>query len=171
MFTVLARDHEEVEEMLADLEKGPSRAGGVSQDQLALRKKMTERLIIENPGTRRWRRCTSGRLSASTTRRPDTLADEATGQEQEPKGVLARLDKLDPGEAEFEETRVWPGLRQVLPAETAGELGSKIAEGKKTAPTRPHPHTPPSTGTLKAVDPAVAAADKARDAVTGRGKD
>ena len=56
-----------------------------------------------------------------------------------------------------------------LTAEAADELGTKIAEGKKTAPTRPHPHTPPSPGALKTAGPVAAAADKARDAVTGRG--
>jgi len=66
---------------------------------------------------------------------------------------------------------VWPGLRAALNTERAAELGSQIAVGKKTAPTRPHPHTPPSPGMLKAAGPAVAAADKARDAVTGRGSD
>jgi hypothetical protein len=49
------------------------------------------------------------------------------------------------------------------------ELGEKIAGGKKSAPTRPHPHTPPSPGALKTAGPVAAAADKARDAVTGRG--
>jgi hypothetical protein len=34
-----------------------------------------------------------------------------------------------------------------------------------------HPHTPPSPGVLKAAGPAVAVADKARDAMTGRGSD
>ena len=53
----------------------------------------------------------------------------------------------------FEETQVWPGLRTVLPTETAADLGTKIAEGKKTAPTRPHPHTPPSPGVLKTAGP------------------
>ena len=52
---------------------------------------------------------------------------------------------------------MWPGLR------------TQIAEGKKTAPTRPHPHTPPSPGALKAAGPVAAATDRARDAVTGRG--
>jgi hypothetical protein len=51
----------------------------------------------------------------------------------------------------------------------AEELGRKIADGKRTAPTRPHPHTLPSPGVLKAAGPAVATADKARDAITGRG--
>jgi Hemerythrin HHE cation binding domain len=116
----------------------------------------------------------------------DTLADQATGQEQEAKEVLAKLDKLDPGDAEFEtllatfaaaaqehiafeESAVWPGLRTALNTERAAELGTQIADGKKTAPTRPHPHTPPSPGALKAAGPIAAVADRARDAVTGRG--
>jgi hypothetical protein len=47
VFTVLSQDHQEVKGMLAELEKGPTRATGASEDQLALRKKMTEQLIIE----------------------------------------------------------------------------------------------------------------------------
>ena len=117
----------------------------------------------------------------------DTLADQATGQGAGSQGeVLAKLDKLDAGDAEFEkllgtfigaarehiqfeETAVWPGLRAALNSERAAELGTQIAAGKKTAPTRPHPHTPPSPGALKTAGPIAAAADKARDAVTGRG--
>jgi hypothetical protein len=118
----------------------------------------------------------------------NTLADEATGQEQAAKHVLAELDKLQAGDAEFEqllgtftvdarehiefeETQVWPLLRRVLPAEASAKLGEKIAEGKKTAPTRPHPHTPPSPGVLKTAEPVAAATDKARDKLTGRGGD
>ena len=54
----------------------------------------------------------------------------------------------------------------MLAADEATELGRKITESKKTAPTWPHPHTPASPGVLKTAGPA--AADKARDAVTGR---
>lgn len=106
------------------------------------------------------------------------VADEATAQEQQAKQILAELDKLEADDArfeallgtfiraarkhiEFEETQVWPGLHAVLPAETAEDMGRKIADGKKTAPTRPYPHTPPALGVLKATGPAVAAADKA----------
>lgn len=188
VFTVLARDHEEVQGMLAELEQGPNRATGASQDELARRKKMTERLIIEESRHEALEEMYFWPTVREHHPAGNTLADEATGQEQEAKGVLAKLDKLDAGEEEFEqllttftgaarkhihfeETQVWPGLRSALPAKTAGELGSKIAEGKKTAPTRPHPHTPPSPGALKTAGPAAAAADKARDAVTGRGND
>jgi len=108
-------------------------------------------------------------------------------QEQEGKELLAKLDKLDADNPEFdrllgefiraarehiafEETRVWPALRAVLTETESSDLGEKLAEGKNTAPTRPHPHTPPSPGVLKTAGPAAAAADRARDAATGRGR-
>jgi hemerythrin-like domain-containing protein len=188
VFTVLAKDHEEVKGMLAELEKGPTRATGASQDQLALRKKMTETLIIEESKHEALEEMYFWPAVRDHLPNGDMLADEATGQEQEAKEVLAKLDKLDAGDTEFEkllgtfigaarehiqfeETRVWPGLRSALNTERAAELGTQIAEGKKTAPTRPHPHTPPSPGVLKAAGPVAAAADKARDAATGRGSD
>jgi hemerythrin-like domain-containing protein len=188
VFTVLARDHEEVKGMLAELEKGPTKATGASQDQLAMRKKMTEELIIEESKHEALEEMYFWPVVRDHLPNGDTLADEATGQEQEAKEVLAKLDKLDAGDTEFEkllgmfigaarehiqfeETQVWPGLRSALNTERAAELGTQIAEGKKTAPTRPHPHTPPSPGVLKAAGPVAAAADKARDAVTGRGSD
>ena len=40
VFTVLATDHEEVKGMLAELEEGPTKASGASQDQLTQRLKM-----------------------------------------------------------------------------------------------------------------------------------
>ena len=186
VFTVLAKDHGEVKDMLAELRKGATKANGASEDQLARRKKMTEQLIIEESKHEALEEMYFWPTVREYHAAGNTLADEATEQEQEAKEVLAKLDKLDASDAEFErllgtfiaaarkhiefeETEVWPGLRSVLPAETAAELGRKITEGKKTAPTRPHPHTPASPGVLKAAGPAAAAADKARDAVTGRG--
>jgi hypothetical protein len=186
VFTVLAQDHQEVKAMLAELERGPTKATGATEDQLALRKKMTEQLIIEESKHEALEEMYFWPAVRDRLESGSTLADQATGQEQDAKHVLASLDKLDPDDAEFEkllakfvvdarehiefeESQVWPLMRAALPAETAAELGDKIAGGKKSAPTRPHPHTPPSPGALKTAGPAVAAADKARDAVTGRG--
>jgi hemerythrin-like domain-containing protein len=188
VFTVLGQDHQEVKRMLAELEKGPTMATGASEDQLALRKKMTEELIIEESKHEALEEMYFWPAVRDHIQSGSTLADEATGQEQAAKQVLAELDKLGSGDAEFErqlgkfitdarehiefeETQVWPLLRTALPAETSAELGEKIAEGKKTAPTRPHPHTPPSPGALKAAGPVAATADKVRDKLTGRGSD
>ena len=187
VFEVLSRDHAEVKQMLSEFEKGPTAADGASPDQLALRKKMAETLVIEESKHEAveemyfW--------PAVRDRLPDggQLADEATGQEQEAKQVLARLDKSGADDPEFEgllgqfitagrehiafeETRVWPGLRSALTSTEAEELGEKLEQAKKTAPTRPHPGTPPSPGVLKSTGPIAAIADKARDAVTGRGE-
>jgi hemerythrin-like domain-containing protein len=188
VFTVLGQDHQEVKRMLAELEKGPTAATGASEAQLALRKKMTEELIIEESRHEALEEMYFWPAVRDHIQSGSTLADKAIGQEQAAKQVLANLDKVGSGDAEFErllgkfvtdarehiefeETQVWPLLRTALPAETSAELGKKIAEGKKTAPTRPHPHTPPSPGALKAAGPVAAAADKARDKLTGRGSD
>ena len=188
VFTVLGQDHQEVKRMLAELEKGPTAATGASEAQLALRKKMTEELIIEESRHEALEEMYFWPAVRDHIQSGSTLADEAIGQEQAAKQVLANLDKVGSGDAEFErllgkfvtdarehiefeETQVWPLLRTALPAATSAELGKKIAEGKKTAPTRPHPHTPPSPGALKAAGPVAAAADKARDKLTGRGSD
>jgi hemerythrin-like domain-containing protein len=188
VFTVLAKDHQEVKNMLAELEKGPTRATGASQNQLALRKKMSQELIIEESKHEALEEMYFWPAVREHLAAGNTLADEATGQEQEAKQVLANLDKLDASDAEFEEllakftmaalqhiefeeTRVWPSLRPALTAETAAELGTKIADGKNSAPTRPHPHTPPTPGALKTARPVAAATDKVRDTITGRGTD
>jgi hypothetical protein len=188
VFTVLAKDHEEVKGMLAELEKGPTKATGASEEQLMLRKKMAQELVIEESRHEAVEEIFFWPAVREHLPDGDMLAGEALSQEQEGKHVLNDLDKLDAGDAEFErllgtfiqagrehiafeETRVWPGLRAAISAEKAEELGTKITEGKKTAPTRPHPHTPPSPGVLKTAGPVAAAADRARDAVTGRGRD
>jgi len=186
VFEVLGGDHLEVKRMLAELESGPTALTGASDSQLGLRKKMVEELIIEESKHEALEEMYFWPVVRDHLPDGDTLADLATGQEQEAKVVLAKLDKLDAGDAEFEkllgtfagaarehiqfeETAVWPGLRTALNTERAAELGTQIADGKKTAPTRPHPHTPPSPGALKAAGPIAAVADRARDAVTGRG--
>jgi hemerythrin superfamily protein len=188
VFEVLRKDHEEVKRALDELEHGPTAETGANTDQLMVREKLVEELTIEEskheaveeeyfwPAVR-------DRLADG-----DTLADHAIEQEQAAKFVLDDLIGRKPDDPKFEElvgqfiadgrehiayeeTSVWPEMKHALNAEEAEELGRKIEEGKKLAPTRPHPHTPPKPGILKAAGPAVAAADRARDAVTGRGQD
>lgn len=96
----------------------------------------------------------------------DKLADTAIAQEDEGKQILDKIDKLEADDPEFdklvdtfikdgrehiefEETQVWPALKAALSKEESEQLGAKVADGKKTAPTRPHPHTPAAPGVLK----------------------
>jgi hemerythrin-like domain-containing protein len=187
-FDVLAQDHEQVKQMLTEFEKGPTAATGASENHLALRKKMAEELVIEESKHEAVEEMYFWPTVRDRVPNGGELADKAVGQEQEAKGVLDRLDKCEADDPEFErlltefiaagrehiefeETQVWPALRTALSAQEADELGTKLEQGKKTAPTRPHPHTPPSPGVLKTAGPAAAAADRARDAASGRGAD
>jgi hemerythrin superfamily protein len=187
VFTVLSTDHNEVKSMLEALESTPGHAAGASDAVLTARKGVAEQLVIASSGHEAaeeqyfW--------PAVRERLPDgnELADQAISQESQAKEILARLDKLGAADAEFdqlvteytpaalahiefEETRVWPGMRRALSAEESGDLGDKITAAKEKGPTRPHPHAPASPGVLKAAGPAVAAVDKLRDAVSGRGR-
>lgn len=187
VWDVLSKDHQEVKEMLSELEKGPTAAAGASENDLALRKRMAEQLVIEESKHEAVEEMYFWPAVRDKLADGDRLADEATHQEQEGKQILDKLDKCEATDPEFEqllgqfikdgrehiafeETQVWPGLRPALSSEEAQQLGERLQEGKKTAPTRPHPHTPPSPGALKAAGPAAAAADRMRDAATGRGE-
>lgn len=185
-FELLARDHEEVRRMLAELETGPTVASGASEDELLLRKRMTEQLIIEESRHEAVEEMYFWPLVRERVTDGDWLADEATVQEQEAKAILDRLDKLDASDPDFEqmltmftsaarehiafeENRVWPVLRTGLSAAEAEDLGAVLTEAKKAAPTRPHPYTPGTPGVQKATGPAAGLVDKIRDAMTGRG--
>ncbi len=61
VFEVLAKDHAEVKQLLAELEAGPTASSGATSDDLSMRKKLPD---------------------------GDTLADAAIGQEQAGKEVL-----------------------------------------------------------------------------------
>jgi hypothetical protein len=184
-FEVLAKDHEEVKRMLSELELGPTAATGATADQLALRQQTVERLVIEESKHEAVEEMYFWPAVRSHLTDGDDLADQAQDQEQQGKFILERLGKLSAEDEEFEdqithfistglshiefeETAVWPGLLLALTAEEAADLGRELEEAKETAPTRPHPNTPPSPGLLKAAGAVVAAADRLRDAVTGR---
>jgi hypothetical protein len=184
-FDVLAHDHEEVKRMLAELELGPTAASGANSEQLALRKKMVQQLVIEESKHEAAEEMHFWPTVRDRLTDGDDLANQAIDQEREGKEVLDKLDKLDADNEEFEhllddfisagrmhiafeEAAVWPGLRAVLSAQEADDLGHKLEEAKKSAPTRPHPKTPASPGVLKTAGPAVAAADRVRDKASGR---
>jgi hemerythrin superfamily protein len=188
VFEVLGHDHSEVKKMLAELEAGSGPAAPTGQDAFELRTKMVEQLIIEESKHEAVEEEYFWPAVRELVPDGDALADQAIEQEQAAKHVLNDLIGLSAGEEKFEEllsgfiadarvhiafeeNAVWPKLRMAISPERARELGEKLAEGKKMAPTRPHPHTPPKPGILKAAGPAVAAADKLRDKVTGRDQD
>jgi hemerythrin superfamily protein len=188
VFDVLRKDHVEVIGALDELGSGPTAASGANPDLLAVREKLVEHLIIEESKHEAVEEEYFWPTVRDRLPDGDRLADHAIEQEQAAKYVLDDLIGVKADDPKFEElvstfitdgrehiayeeNVVWPELEKTLSADEAEELGTKVEQGKKLAPTRPHPHTPPRPGILKAAGPPVAAADRARDAVTGRGRD
>lgn len=188
VFDVLGKDHDEVKAMLARLEAGPRPTGGAVPAQLGERKRLVDELIIEESKHEAVEQQYFWPAVRNIGPEGERIASQAIDQETLGERVLDKLDKLNPEQYQqfeellaaftsaarahiaFEEAHAWPLLRSALSAEQAAKLGDKIAAAKKTAPTRPHPSVPPSEGAQKAAGPAAGAADRMRDAVTGRGK-
>jgi hemerythrin-like domain-containing protein len=187
VFEVLRKDHNEVKRVLGELETAVS-GGRPDPDHVALHEKLVEHLVIEESKHEAVEEEYFWPAVREKLPDGDRLADQAVEQEQKAKYVLDDLMGMSADKAEFdelirtfirdgrrhiafEENQVWPKLEPVLSSEEADQLGEKIVEGKKIAPTRPHPHTPPKPGILKATGPAVGAADRVRDKITGRGQD
>jgi hypothetical protein len=186
-FEVLRADHAAVEHMLAALENSPGHSAGAGSTVIGARHEVAQRLVMDSSQ----HEAAEEEYFWPTVRERladgDSLADQAIAQEQEAKETLTRLDKLDADEdefdrlveafipaarrhIEFEETRVWPGLREALSPAESQDLGEKLSQAKERGPTRPHPHTPASPAVLRSAGPVVAAVDKLRDAVAGRGQ-
>jgi hypothetical protein len=158
VFDVLAEDHEDVRQTLAELEKGPTAATGACEDRLMLRKMMTDELIVEQfkhgeaelaclwPAVRQY--VAGG----------DELADRGICDELEIFEIMPWLGRRDPADRDFEillaqytratrahfdfeERYVWPRLGSVLPPRLAAELGHKVQLGKQATPVPPLPST------------------------------
>jgi hemerythrin-like domain-containing protein len=99
--------------------------------------------------------------------------------------VMKRMEDVDASETTFmdlvrqleehlrhhideEESDQFPRLRLHIPAEDRVDLGEKVQNAKKLAPTRPHPHAPHSALFHKTVGPGVGMVDRLRDKLMGR---
>jgi hypothetical protein len=136
VFEVLAKDHDEVKQMLAELEAGPTASSGATSNDMPMRKKMVEQLVIKESKHEAVEEMYFWPAVREKLPDGDKLADTAIEQEKERKEVLDKLGKLDVSYAEFkkvvtkfieagrthrayEETQVWPSLRTALPAAEA----------------------------------------------------
>ncbi|MGP4043677.1 hemerythrin domain-containing protein [Streptomyces sp. 2A115] len=70
-----------------------------------------------------------------------------------------------------EEGNLFLRLRESCSADVLNELGDKVRQAKKTAPTRPHPSAPDKPPANKLLAPGVGLVDRMRDALSGRGKE
>ncbi|MEV0495474.1 hemerythrin domain-containing protein [Streptomyces atratus] len=84
---------------------------------------------------------------------------------------LAAKLKLEVSEhVRDEESGLFALLAAACTPEGLDEPGDKVRTAKKMAPTRPHPSAPDTPPCNKLLGPGTGLADRARDLVTGRGK-
>jgi hypothetical protein len=144
--------------VLAELEKGPTAATGATEDQLVLRKIMTEELIIEQSKHEEIELTWLWPPVREHVPGGDRLADRAVCEELEIASLLAELDQRDASQPEFErvlsaftqaarehfdfeERHVWPRLRAAitsgaLTAKAADELGRRVLLARQAVPER-----------------------------------
>jgi len=156
VFDVLAEDHEDVRQTLDELEKGPTAATGACEDQLMLRKMMTNELVIEQFRHEEIELACLWPAVRQHVLDGDRLADRGVCAELEIFTILPGLGRRDAAEREFEillaqftqaarehfdfeERHVWPRLRSVLPPRLAVELGRKVLLAKHDALAPPLP--------------------------------
>lgn len=150
-FDVLAEDHEEIRQVLAELEKGPTAATGATEDQLMLRTIMTEELIAEEAKHEEAELACLWPAVREYVPGGEPLADMGVCAELEITALLAGLGKLDAGQPgfedalaaftraarehfDFEERHVWPRLRSALTPRAAAQLGGKILLARQSPP-------------------------------------
>lgn len=117
----------------------------------------------------------------------DALADQELEDHATAERTMKDLEGHDAGDAEFdrligmlmseirehiadEEQNLFPRLRAACSPEQLDELGEKVRQAKKTAPTRPHPAAPDKPPANKLLAPGAGMVDRLRDALSGRGK-
>ncbi len=115
----------------------------------------------------------------------DEAVDHDVEEHKELEQTMKKLESVDAQSPEFvqllgeledilrdhvgdEENEQFPQLRAQVPREELIEIGGKVANAKKLAPTRPHPLAPNNEVFHKLVGPGVGLVDRLRDKLTGR---
>ncbi|MGW7463884.1 hemerythrin domain-containing protein [Streptomyces xantholiticus] len=116
-----------------------------------------------------------------------TLADKEIEDHSQVERLLKDLEGAEPGQPEFETTmtrlmqtvidhiadeegRLFPLLQDACDTQQLNDLGDKIRQAKKVAPTRPHPAAPDTPPANKLLAPGAGLVDRARDMLAGRGR-
>jgi hypothetical protein len=111
------------------------------------------------------------------------VADARNAEEQEANEVLAELEKLDVGSADFdqqlagfekavdehaeaEENDEFPVLLRECSEDERRGMGTKVLSVEKMAPTHPHPSTAGKPAAQWAVGPVASIIDRTRDALS-----
>lgn len=178
---ILVHDHREVEAMCKELEQ---LRGDTSSDANAKRQELVDDVIIELV------RHSVAEEVLVYPRVADKVSKEevehAREEHAEAEETMAKLEKLDPEDAGFddevatlmeeirhhiedEEGEMFAHMRKAFTDDELRGMGTAVTAFKKVAPTRPHPSVPNQALERLAVGPVASMLDRMRDLATGRG--
>ncbi|KAF4409111.1 MULTISPECIES: hemerythrin domain-containing protein [Streptomyces] len=175
----LTTDHREVEELFGRIEAMPS--GDERRKNLAdqvtielVRHSVAEEMYLY-PAVRQY--LPDGDAIADKEIEDHTTAERTMKELESCRASDPEFDRLMRdlmreirSHVQDEEQNLFPRLRREAGAGALGELGEKVRKAKKTAPTRPHPASPSTPPANKLLAPGAGLVDRARDALSGRGK-
>lgn len=180
MVTVLTNEHRDVEQMFSQLE---NLDGSSSEEAQRLAEQVVISLMQHSVAEEIYLYPTI----RENLRDGNGIADHELSEHQEVEETLKKLESLKPGDAEFwptihqmigavrqhvqeEENDLFPKLRNTCSQQTLQDLGQKVEQAEKSAPTRPHPSSPSEGTALAAAAPGAGMVDRLRDALSGRGR-
>lgn len=179
---ILSADHREFDRIFRELEQLRGRTG---EDDLRKKRELVDEVTIG---------LVKHSVAEETRVYPRVLAEldeeEATRSKEEhaeAEEIMKRLERMDPGDAEFdalvarltaeirhhvehEEGRMFGEVRASFSHEQLVEMAEQVEAIKKIAPTRAHPMTPNEGSVRLVAGPVASLLDHLRDAVSGRGK-
>jgi hemerythrin superfamily protein len=180
---ILEHDHREVEQMFDELE---SLKGASSDEDKKRRKELADQVTIELVRHSVAEEVLVYPMVDSKVSKEE--ADHARKVHAEAEETLAKLEKLDADDPEFdaelhelmreirhhisdEEGEMFAHMREVIDEDELRKLGARVEAFEKVAPTRPHPNVPNDPISRTAAGPAASLFDRMRDLATGRGSD
>lgn len=169
---VLTSDHREVEEMFARIE-------GAASLPIPVVKDVIRELSIHDAIEREYLYPT---VREKVPGSGGPLAEHSLDEHQQVTGLLYELEKaVDDGDGarartllgelipavrahvQEEETAIFPQMRQVMDTQHLKDLGDKLMQAKKAAPTHPHPDTPRNGVGAKVAGTVAGAVDRIKD--------
>jgi hemerythrin superfamily protein len=175
---LLVHDHREVEQLFQQYEQ----CIGDGNHDAGLKKDLIDRITTELSKHAAVEEQYLYPLTAEAIAGGAELSEHSLEEHQEMKEALAELEDMDTslpaydGKAlalmaevrhhvQEEEGEMFPALRAAVGDQRLREVGEKMEQAKRIAPTRPHPHAPSTPPVNKLAGPAAGLVDR----LTGKG--
>ncbi|WP_067964747.1 hemerythrin domain-containing protein [Nocardiopsis trehalosi] len=177
LIDVIVSDHREVERIFTELES----AGLTAERRRDLVDHVVAELVRHSVAEEQYMYPAARKVLPDG----DEIVDHELEEHAEAEQVMRDITRLDPGDPAYdervraliadirhhiqdEERDLLPRLRSACDTTELRELGRKVLQAKKSAPTRPHPAAPDTPPLNKVLDPGAGLVDRMRDALTGR---